>query len=332
MSLARIAATTLFCTAAAAAFQARAAGDPASWPGRHAIHMIVAYPAGGVSDTVTRALAEKLTGDLGAPVVVENRGGAAGTIGMDVVAKAAPDGYTFGFSSISPLALNPHLMKPPFNPEKDILPVVSVMYSPVVLLATQASDMKDIKDFPALVELARRKPGMVSWATSGKGSVGHIMAEQVMRKADVKILDVPYKGAGQQMQDALGSQFDVMSVNSAPMLAPQIKAGKLRPLAVAAPQRLAEYPTIPTFEELGYPGANLSSLFGIFAPAGLPAPILQRMNAAVNKALKDPKIAGILEHSDNVATGGTPESFKQEIERQSASNARIIEEAHITLQ
>ena len=331
MSLARITATTLFCAAAVAGFQARAA-DAASWPGRHPIHMIVAYPAGGVSDTVTRALAEKLTGDLGAPVVVENRGGAAGTIGMDVVAKAAPDGYTFGFSSISPLALNPHLMKPPFDPEKDILPVVSVMYSPVVLLATQAADMKDVKDFPALIDFARRKPGMVSWATSGKGSVGHIMAEQVMRKANVKILDVPYKGAGQQMQDALGSQFDVLSVNSAPMLVPQIKAGKLRPLAVAAPQRLAEYPTIPTFAELGYPGANLSSLFGIFAPAGLPAPILQRMNAAVNKALKDPKIAGILQHSDNVATGGTPESFRQEIERQSASNARIIKEAHITLQ
>ncbi|MBV6303353.1 tripartite tricarboxylate transporter substrate binding protein [Candidimonas humi] len=331
MPLARIAATTLFCAAAVAGFQACAA-DAASWPGRHPIHMIVAYPAGGVSDTVTRALAEKLTGDLGVPVVVENRGGAAGTIGMDVVAKAAPDGYTFGFSSISPLALNPHLMKPPFDPEKDILPVVSVMYSPVVLLATQAADMKDVKDFPALIDFARRKPGMVSWATSGKGSVGHIMAEQVMRKANVKILDVPYKGAGQQMQDALGSQFDVLSVNSAPMLAPQIKAGKLRPLAVAAPQRLAEYPTIPTFAELGYPGANLSSLFGIFAPAGLPAPILQRMNAAVNKALKDPKIAGILQHSDNVATGGTPESFRQEIERQSASNARIIKEAHITLQ
>lgn len=330
MSLARIAATTLFCAASVAGLQARAA-DTASWP-RHAIHMIVAYPAGGVSDTVTRALAEKLTSDLGAPVVVENRGGAAGTIGVDVVAKAAPDGYTFGFASISPLALNPHLMKPPFNPEKDILPVVSVMYSPVVLLATQAADMKDIKDFPALIDLARRKPGMVSWATSGKGSVGHIMAEQVMRKANVKILDVPYKGAGQQMQDALGSQFDVLSVNSAPMLAPQIKAGKLRPLAVAAPQRLAAYPGIPTFAELGYPGANLSSLFGIYAPAGLPAPILQRMNAAVNKALKDPKVAGILAHSDNVATGGTPESFKQEIERQSASNARIIKEAHITLQ
>jgi tripartite-type tricarboxylate transporter receptor subunit TctC len=330
MSLARIAATTLFCAASVAGFQARAADAPA-WP-RHAIHMIVAYPAGGVSDTVTRALAEKLTSDLGAPVVVENRGGAAGTIGVDVVAKAAPDGYTFGFASISPLALNPHLMKPPFNPEKDILPVVSVMYSPVVLLATQAADMKDIKDFPALIDLARRKPGMVSWATSGKGSVGHIMAEQVMRKANVKILDVPYKGAGQQMQDALGSQFDVLSVNSAPMLAPQIKAGKLRPLAVAAPQRLAEYPTIPTFAELGYPGANLSSLFGIYAPAGLPAAILQRMNAAVNKALKDPKVAGILAHSDNVATGGTPESFKQEIERQSVSNARIIKEAHITLQ
>lgn len=332
MFLTRIATAVILCAAASASLLVQAKTEPPAWPAGRAIRVIVGYPAGGVSDTITRALAEKLTDKLKTPVVVENHGGAAGSIGMDIVAKAAHDGYTFGFSSISPLALNPHLMKPPFDPEKDIVPVVSVMYSPIVLLATGASDVKDVKDFPALIALARAKPGMVTWATSGKGSVGHIMVEQIMRAAKVTILDVPYKGAGQQLQDALGGQFDVMSVNSAPMLAQQIKSGKLRPLAVAAPERLAAYPNQPTFSELGYPGANLSSLFGIFAPAGTPEPVIKRVNEAVNEALKDPKIAGILVNSDNVATGGTPESFKAEIERQSEGNARIIKEAHITLQ
>ncbi|MDO8277485.1 MAG: tripartite tricarboxylate transporter substrate binding protein, partial [Burkholderiaceae bacterium] len=249
-----------------------------TWPSRP-IRIVVAYPAGGVSDNVARALADKLSAQLKTPVVVENRGGAAGNIGMDAVAKAAPDGYTLGFSSVSPLALNPHLSKAPFDPVKDIVPVVSVMYSPILVLATSASDSKDLKD---LIATARAKPGAVRWATSGLASPGHLMLEQLKAGAGVQFTHVPYKGGGQQITDALGGQFEVVSSNTGPALMQHILAGKLRVLAVGAPARLDAFAQTPTLAELGYPAANLVSLFGIFAPAGVPQAVVERMNAEVN--------------------------------------------------
>lgn len=216
------------------------AQTPAGWPEAKAIRIVVAYPAGGVSDVVARALGERLSADLKTPVVIENRAGAAGNIGMDAVAKAAPDGYTFGFASVSPLTLNPHLSKSTYDPYKDIAPVVSVMYSPILLVATPSAK---VSDFGGLIDEARAQPGVVTWATSGKGSVGHIMVEQIMRKAGVSITDIPYKGAGQQMQDALGGQFTVMSTNSSPALAGQLSSGKLRALATARPIGWHSIPT-----------------------------------------------------------------------------------------
>jgi tripartite-type tricarboxylate transporter receptor subunit TctC len=238
------------------------------WPAKP-IRLIVAYPSGGVSDVVARALADKLGAQLNTPVVVENKAGASGSIGVDAVAKAAPDGYTLGFAAVSPLTLSPHLGKSPFDPAKDIAPVASVMYSPVLLLATPASDSKELKD---LVAAAKAKPGAVRWATSGPASLGNIMLEQFKAGAKVDITHIPYKGGGQQITDALGGQFEVLSVNSAPAILQHIKAGKLRALAVGAPTRVDALPNVPTLAELGYAPANMSSLFGIFAPAGVPQP------------------------------------------------------------
>ena len=177
-----------------------------AWPGKP-IRIIVAYPAGGVSDNIARALADKLAVQLGTPVVIENKAGASGSLGVDAVAKAAPDGYTLGFAAVSPLALNPHLGKSPFDPQKDIAPVVSVMYSPVLLLGTPASRATDFKD---LIARARAQPGTVRWATSGQASLGHIMLEQIQSVVQVQITHIPYKGGGQQMNDALGGQFEVL--------------------------------------------------------------------------------------------------------------------------
>ncbi|MBS0609772.1 MAG: tripartite tricarboxylate transporter substrate binding protein, partial [Proteobacteria bacterium] len=166
----------LICAAACAAapWPTFAQGD---WPARP-IRLIVAYPAGGVSDVVARALGERLAQRLGTPVAVENKAGAGGTIGMDAVAKAAPDGYTLGFCAISPLVLSPHLGRPPFDPERDIAPVASVMYSPVLLLATQALKARD---FAGLIAVARAHPGQLRWATSGLASLGHIMLEHIVQ-------------------------------------------------------------------------------------------------------------------------------------------------------
>ncbi|MDM0113402.1 tripartite tricarboxylate transporter substrate binding protein [Variovorax sp. J22R133] len=285
------------------------------------IRLIVAYPTGGVSDVIARMLAEKLSAQLATTVVVENRAGASGTIGMDAVAKAPADGSVIGFSAISPLVLSPHLTKSPFDPEKDIAPVASVMYSPVLILATSASGTKD---FRSLMRDADASPGAIRWATSGQASLGHIMLEQLRVGAKVDITHVPYKGGGQQMNDALGGQFEILSTNASPAVASHIKSGRLRPLAVGAPKRLESLPQVPTLAELGYKAANMSSQFGVFAPAATPEVLIIKYNVEINKALASPDLRARLLATDNVPTGGTPDDFEREIVQEFENNGRII--------
>lgn len=315
-------------TATLAAAQAASTSPGPAWPSKP-IRIVVAYPSGGVSDVVARALADKLAVQLGTPVVIENKAGASGSIGVDAVAKSAPDGYTLGFAAVSPLTLSPHLGKSLFDPGKDLAPVASVMYSPVLLLATPASDSKELKD---LVATARAKPGAVRWATSGPASLGNIMLEQFKAGAKVDITHIPYKGGGQQINDALGGQFEVLSVNTGPAIMQHVKAGKLRALAVGAPARLEVLPNVPTLAELGYPAANMTSLFGVFAPAAVPQPVLERLNAEINQALAQPDLRARLAASDNVPTGGTRADFARQLAAESENNARIIKAAGIKAQ
>ncbi|MFL6693628.1 MAG: Bug family tripartite tricarboxylate transporter substrate binding protein [Ramlibacter sp.] len=297
----------------------------ATWPSKP-IRLVVAYPPGGVSDAVARALADRLATTLGQPVVVENKAGASGSIGLDAVAKSAPDGHTLGFAAISPLALTPHLGKSPFDPARDLVPIVSVMDSPVLLLATSATPARDLRE---LVAAAKAKPGAVRWATSGPASLGHLMLEQLKAAAKVDITHIPYKGGGQQITDALGGQFEVLSVNASAAVTQHVKAGKLRLLAVGAPSRLDAFPNVPTLADLGYPAANLSSVFGLFAPAGVSPAVIERLNAEVNKALALPELRTRLAAGDNVPTGGTAAAFAKLIASESESNARIIKAANI---
>jgi len=299
-----------------------------AWPTKP-IRMVVSYPAGGVSDNVARALGDKLSAQLGQTVVIENKAGAGGAIGLDQVAKSPADGYTLGFSSISPLALSPHLGKMAFDPLKDIAPVASVMYSPILILGTKANKAAN---FAALMEQSRKDPGVVRWATAGLASLGHIVLEQVRHQAKVDITHVPYKGGGQQMNDGLGGQYEILSTNASPTVMPHIKSGSLTPLAVGAPKRLDSLPKVPTLAELGYPAANSTSLFGIFAPAGTPKAVLDRLNAEINKALAEPDIQQRLKASDNVPTGGTAAAFAKQIAAESVENAKIIKAASIALQ
>lgn len=297
-----------------------------TWPTAKSIRLVVAYPSGGVSDTVARLLGERLAVQLATPVLVENRAGASGSIGLDAVAKAAPDGYTLGFSAISPLTLSPHLGPTPFDPLKDITPVASVMVSPVLLLATPATSVKDLRE---LLAVARVHPGAVRWATSGVASIGHIMLAQLAGAAKVDITHIPYKGGGQQITDALGGQFELLSVNAGPTVAQHIRAGKLRPLAVGAPARLDAWPQVPTLSELGFESSNLMSVFGVFAPVGVPAPVLERINLEINKALALPALRDRLMGSENVPTGGSATDFVRQIATEYHNNARIIKAANI---
>jgi tripartite-type tricarboxylate transporter receptor subunit TctC len=309
------------CLLAGAALTAAAQ----AWPAKP-IKLIVAYPPGGVSDIVARTLADKLSPALGVSVIVDNKAGASGAIGVDALAKSAPDGYTFGFAAVSPLALSPHLGKLPFDPNKDVVPVASVMYSPVLLVATPATDANDFK---SLLDAARAKPGAVRWSTSGTASLGHIMLEQIKSAARVDITHIPYKGGGQMITDAIGGQFEILSINSSPAIVQQVKAGKLRALAVGAPARMESLPQVPTLTELGFAAANMTSTFGVFAPAGTPAAIVERFNAEVNKVLAMPDVRAKLAAADNVPTGGSAAAFGKQIAQESGNNARIIRQANI---
>jgi tripartite-type tricarboxylate transporter receptor subunit TctC len=285
------------------------------------VRIVVPYPPGGVADAVARAIAEKLAAQMGQPFVVDNKAGASGTIGVDAVARAAPDGYTIGFTAISPLVLSPHVGKVPYDPDTQLTPVVSVMYSPVLLLATPAMAARDFRD---LMATAKDKPRAVRWATSGSASLGHLMLEQLQDQARVEMVHVPYKGGGQQMTDALSGQFEILSTNAGPAVSEHIKAGKLRPLAVGAPKRLDTLPNVPTLAELGYARANLSSQFGIIGPAGLPKSVVDKLNTQVNAVLQLPDIRSRLLATDNVPTGGSADAFGREIAAESRANLRII--------
>ncbi|HEX2543526.1 MAG TPA: tripartite tricarboxylate transporter substrate binding protein [Ramlibacter sp.] len=312
--------------AALAALAALAAPSFAqTWPARP-LRIVVPYPTGGISDLVARAIGERLAQRLGQPVVIENKAGASGTIGMDAVAKAQPDGYTVGFSAISPLTLSPAVGKVPYDPERDFTPVASVMVSPVLLLATPALAARDFRE---LLTQARDMPDKVRWATSGQASLGHLMMEQLQAAAKVRLVHIPYKGGGQQITDGLSGQFEVLSINAGPSITEHVRSGRLRPLAVGAPRRLESLPQVPTLGELGFPAANLSSHFGFFAPGNLPARILERLNGEVNAALEVPEIRNRLLASENVPTGGSSRDFARLVAAEADSTGRIVRAAGI---
>ncbi|MDB5944296.1 MAG: tctC [Ramlibacter sp.] len=296
----------------------------AAWPNRP-LKIVVPYPAGGVNDAVARMLAEELRPLLGQPVVVDNRAGAGGTIGMDAVAKAE-DGHTLAFAAISPLTLNPHLMKVQYDPIRDFVPVASVMYSPVYVMATPRFKGRSFND---AIAAAKAQPGKVSIASSGYGTLGHIMIEQIRRKSGADLTHVPYKGGSQLITDAAGSQFDLFVANPFASINSLIDDGKLRVLAVTGPRRLPNLPQVPTLAELGYPEANLTSLFGFYAPAGTPPDVVRRLNADINKVLAEKETQERLRKLDNVVSTGTPQQFAAVIEREHSTNARLVKEANI---
>jgi tripartite-type tricarboxylate transporter receptor subunit TctC len=294
------------------------------WPTRP-VKIIVPYPAGGVNDVVARMLAEHLRPLLGQPVVVDNRAGAGGTIGMDAVAKA-DDGHTLAFAAISPLTLNPHIMKVAYDPLKDLEPVASVMYSPVYVVATPRFKGRSFAD---AIAAAKAAPGRVSIASSGYGTLGHIIIEQLRRKSGADLTHVPYKGGTQLITDAVGGQFDLFVANPFAALNGQIEEGKLRVLAVTGPRRLPNLEQVPTLAELGFPEANLTSLFGFYAPSSMPGDVVRRLNADINKVLATREVQDQLRKVDNVVSTGTPQQFASVIQKEHAANARIVKDANI---
>lgn len=298
-----------------------------TWPSKP-IRVVIPYAAGGVTDNVGRKLIEQMSRALGQAMVVENKGGAGGTVGMAEVAKAAPDGHTLALSAISPLTLSPHLMKLNYTPAKDLVAVAPMMYSPVYVLATSAYAGKS---WEALIADAKAKPGTIRFATSGVGSVGHIMLEQIQHKTGAQFIHVPYKGVGQTVNDAVGGHFEIMTANPFGTINGLIAQGKLRVLATTGPQRAPNQPQIATLAEKGVAEANITSLFGFMAPARTPADIVNRLNAVVQEQLATASIQEALRSTDNVGMQLTPQEFSALLQQESASNADIIRKAQITL-
>jgi tripartite-type tricarboxylate transporter receptor subunit TctC len=315
----------LLAGASLAALQAGTA-MAAAWP-TQPLRLIVPYPAGGVNDVVARLFGERLARTLGQPVVVDNKPGAGATIGMAELAKAH-DQHTLAFGAISPLTLNPYLMKVAYDPLTDILPVASVMYAPVYVMATRALQAQR---FEEVLRQAKTTQG-VSVATSGYGTLGHIMVEQLIRATGGRFVHVPYKGGSQLITDAAGAQFDLLLANPFGPINALIAQGQLRVLATTGPQRAASFPQVPTLGELGWDKANLNSLFGFYAPKGTEAAVVARLNAAINQLLRSQDMRQRLLQLDNVPLPLSAEAFGTLIRKDYALNGVVIEQAGIQAQ
>ena len=322
-----------FLTHTAALASVSAAGLPlaaqaqAAWPAKP-VRVVIPYGGAGVTDTLGRKLLDLMGKAVGQSFVVENKGGAGGTLGMADALKGAPDGYTLALSAISPITLSPHLMKLPYNPAKDMVAVAAMMYSPVYVLATPAFTGKNWEE---LIAQAKAKAGHIRIATAGVGSVGHIMLEQIQAKTGAQLVHVPYKGTGQMVTDAMGGQFELMLVNPFSTINGMIEQGKLRVIATTGPQRAPSQPSIPTLAEQGIPEANITSTFGFMGPAGISADVIARINELVQEQLKTPAMQEALRSSDNIPLHMSPQEFGELMQKESANNATIIAKAKITL-
>ena len=293
---------------AAALLLANAAAN-AQYPNKP-VKLIVPFAPAGTTDIVARIVADQLSRELGQTVIVENRAGGGGSIGADVVAKAAPDGYTLGVATVSTMAVNPAAnAKIPYNNFTDFIPVTKFVAVPNVLTVNPSVPAKDFKEF---VDLLKKNPGKYSFATSGTAGIGHMMGELFMSASGTEMVHIPYKGAGPAVLDVVGGQVPVLFDNL-PSSKSQIDAGKMRLLAVAAPARLAAYPNVPTFAELGMAEVNDPAWYGLVVPAKTPKDIIDRLYAASVRAVNNPATKEKLALQGADPVGNSPAEFAKDI-------------------
>lgn len=259
--------------ALAAARALPAAATRLRWPTPR-LNLLLAYPPGGITDRLAQDLAERLRRHLGVTVLPEHRPGAGGTLAMEVLARAAADGSVVALNAVTPLTLAPWLGALRYDPVRDVAPLRALANTPLLVVGTPSLPARD---WPGMLAQARAQPDGLRWASSGVASTGHLVMEQVRIGARVPLVHVPYKGGGQQLQDALGGQFEVLSTNLAAAQLQWVRQGRLHALALGAAARHAELPALPTLAELGFAEANRWSTFGLFAPGAMPAPLRARL-------------------------------------------------------
>jgi len=325
-TLHRFAATAVTAAIAAlAAWPASHAAAQAAYPD-HAIRLIVPFPPGGPADALARLTGEEITRALGAPVVVENKPGAGGNIGMEQGAKAAPDGYTLTLAPAGNLTVSPHLYaKLPYDPVNDYAPVTVIAAVPNILVVNPAVPAKTLRE---LIALAKAKPGTLNYASPGNGSGPHLAGELLKHSADVDIVHVPFNGVGPAMAAVLAGTVQMFFAQSSAALQ-QIKAGKVVALGVASPARIAAAPDLPTIAEAGLPGFDVTSWYAIVAPAGTPPAIVNRLQAAIAAALARPDVRDKIAGLGAEPVGNTPAEFAAMQRTESARWQKLAREAAI---
>ncbi len=293
-----------------------------NWPDKP-LRFVVPFAPGGNTDAVARVAAGWLGQALGVSIVIENRGGAGGILGTDVVAKAAPDGTTFGVISIGSVTVSPAIERLPYEPLRDLAPISLLNTNPLVLVVRQASPLRSVGD---VLEAARARPEQVSYGSSGIGGLMHVSALLLESLAQVKLLHVPYRGGAPAVTALVAGEVEVVFANMSDAL-PQVRGGTLRALAVTTPRRSAEMPEVPTMAELGLPGYAVESWNALFAPAGTPRPIIERLAGLVGRMAQEPEIQRRMAGFGSVAMANTPEEFARMLREETALWADVLKRA-----
>ena len=295
-----------------------------TWPAKP-VRIIVAFAPGGSLDFVTRTVSDRLSQELGQPVIVENRAGANGNVGADYVAKQAPDGYVV-LSSADALPASAHLYKLPYDPMKDLVPVIQFTRQPLVLAVHPSLGVSSVAE---LIALAKAKPGM-GYATSGSGSGQHMVGEWFAKLAGIQLTHVPYKGGGQAITDLVGGQVQIGSLGSTPVM-PHYKAGKLKIIAQTTATRVSSLPEVPTYQEAGLKGLVLDQWLGLLVPAGTPAEVVRRLNAATDKVLAQPAVRERFAPQALEVVGGSTEQFARVYREDYEKYGRLVKELNIKI-
>ena len=292
------------------------------------VTIVVGFEPGGGTDTTARILQGPLGEQIGQQVIVENRAGAGGNIAVDHVAKAAPDGYTIVLANVGALAVNPHILKTPYDPLKDLLPISMAAEFANVLVVQPALPIKTVAEY---VDYAKKNPAKLTYASSGIGGAGHLSGELLKSMAKIDIVHVPYKGGGPAMQGFLGGQVDSFFATPISSIS-QIRAGKARAVATTGSKRAALMPEVPTVAEAGYQGYEALNWYGFLAPRGTPKDIIDRLNREIVKALASPQAVAALHKTGTEPKSSTPEEFAQYIKREYDTWGKVVKEAGIKAQ
>ncbi len=316
--------TLVACTVLALSGAALAQGYP-----NRVVKLQVPFAPGGTTDIVARVIAEPLGKALGQNVIIENKAGGGGVVGANETAKAVPDGYSLGMATVSTTAANPAINpKMPYDAATDFTPVINIAATPNVIAVHPSFPAKNYKEFLAVL---KKSPGRYSYSSSGTGGIGHLQTELWKSLEGVFVTHIPYTGAGPALRDTVGGQVEIIFDN-VPSALPHIKANRLVALAVAAPQRLAALPDVPTFKELGLEPVNRMAYYGIIGPKGMPRDVVDKVNAATRKALEDPAVRKRIEDTGSVVLGNTPEQFAQQMKDELAVYKKVVETAKLKLE